>query len=68
VDVGVQCTELASVVADKEKEKLTDAVTAYEMQGRNSPNSLQEAGFRFLCYQLAYLLFSRIFLMASKNC
>ncbi len=34
VDVGVQCTELAAVVVDKEKEDLLDAVKAYEMQNK----------------------------------
>ena len=34
VDQGVQCTELASVVVDKEKESLADTVTAYEMQNK----------------------------------
>ena len=34
VDQGVQCTELAAVVVDKEKEGLVDTVTAYEMQNK----------------------------------
>ena len=34
VDQGVQCTELAAVVVDKEKESLADTVTAYEMQNK----------------------------------
>lgn len=34
MDQGVQCTELAAVVVDKEKESLADTVTAYEMQNK----------------------------------
>ena len=34
VDQGVQCTELAAVLVEKEKEGLIDTVTAYEMQNK----------------------------------
>lgn len=34
MDQGVQCTGMASVAMDKEKESLADTVTAYEMQNK----------------------------------